>query len=168
MNDRPPRDDPSEPAERRPCLFCSRAADPASLEPLRVYSDEFFLATHAIEDEGESYLGNLLVQTRRHATSLGGLSFAESTRIGAVLGALSRAIERVTGAAWTYCFGFTEGYRHVHLVLLARYPGTPPEYVRLRVTDWPGAPRAEAAQVGELVQRLRSELERDALPAAGD
>ena len=96
------------------------------------------------------------VQTKRHATNLAALSDSESERLGWLIGRISRALGRCTTAEWTYCFGFTEGFRHIHLLVAARYPGLPKEYLRLAIADWPGAPRGNLAQVEALAGRLRS------------
>lgn len=152
-------------AERdRACLFCERLRSPGRLRACRVYEDGQFFVAHQLEEVRPTYLGALLLQTRRHALSLGALTEEEARGLGPVVSRVSRALEEVTGASWTYCFAFTEGYRHVHLVLVARYPGVPPEYVRLAITDWPDAPRGGPREVAELSGRLRRAL---ASPASG-
>ncbi|PWT73183.1 MAG: hypothetical protein C5B60_08565 [Chloroflexi bacterium] len=45
-----------------------------------------------------------------------------------------------------------------HIFLTARYPGTPPEYLRWNVENWPGAPRGGAAEITCLCKRLRTAL----------
>ena len=98
----------------------------------------------------------VLLQTKEHVPDLGRLSPEAALRLGPAIAAIGGALVEVTGAAWTYCFGFTEAYRHIHLVPLARSPNVPAEYVRLAITAWPGAPRGDARRVAELSRRLRA------------
>jgi histidine triad (HIT) family protein len=139
-------------------VFCERASDTGRLKDRVIYEDDSFHASHQIADEGPSYLGLVIIQTRRHLPGLSALSDAEAERLGWLMGRISRAIVKVTGAEWTYCFGFAEGVRHVQLLIAARYAGMPKEYVRLKITEWPDAPRGDLAKVHELAARLRSEV----------
>jgi histidine triad (HIT) family protein len=152
---------PGEPVTDSPtpgCVFCERASDLGLLEDRLVYEDDSFHASHQIADEGPSYLGLVIVQTKGHLPGLAALSDAESERLGWLIGRISRAIVNCTGAQWTYCFGFTEGARHVQLLIAARYAGMPKEYVRLKITEWPDAPQGDLVKVRDLAAHLRSEV----------
>jgi histidine triad (HIT) family protein len=48
---------------------------------------------------------------------------------------------------------------HLHVHLLARYPGTPREFWGLNADDWPGAQRGTEAQVADFAARLRGYLD---------
>lgn len=149
------------PAGRRidpDCLFCSRLAGEGALREPMIYEDPFFHVSHAVNEGGLSYLGQLLVQTKRHATDLGDLTLTESARLGEILSRLTRALQSTTGAEWTYAYSFLEGYRHVHVFVTARYPNLPEEYVRLDVDGWPNAPRGSRYDVAELAGRLRAAM----------
>lgn len=142
-----------------PCVFCDRAARPDLTERRNVYEDGSFLATHQLSDEAPTtYLGNVLVQTKRHARNLGELTEVEAEALGRLLSRVSRSLMRQTGAEWTYTFSFTEGYRHVHFIVAARYPALPKEYYRLRFAEWPSAPRGTATDVDVLCENLRRDL----------
>ncbi|MGI0068074.1 MAG: HIT family protein, partial [Thermoplasmata archaeon] len=102
--------------------------------------------------------GVLLLQTKRHASDRAALTESESARLGVIISGVSRALKACADAAWPYCFGFTEAYRHVHLVIVSRYPNAPSKYVRLAITDWPDAPRDGPDEVAHLCRRLRAFL----------
>jgi len=140
------------------CLFCQRMESRKELDERTVYEDEFFHVAHQTTEEERTVLGILLVQAIRHVSDLGSLTDAEAARLGTVISTVSRALQQCTGAAWTYCFGFTEAYRHVHLVVAARYPDLPSRYVRLALADWPQAPRGGRGKVAELCRRLRQAI----------
>ena len=140
------------------CWFCRSASGTTALSELVIYQDDLFLATHALEPEGRTYLGSVTVQTKRHVHDLGSLSDPESQRVGPLLTQLGRSLQKCTGAEWTYCALFLEGFRHVHFILTARYPSVPPEFLRLDIERWPGAPRGSREQVLDLVRRIRASM----------
>jgi diadenosine tetraphosphate (Ap4A) HIT family hydrolase len=140
------------------CEFCERVRNVDTFRDLVVFENEEFLVAHQIGDDGTKGLGLLHVQTKRHVPSLGRLNPAEVTALGPLLGGLSRALEACTGAPWTYCFGFNEGVRHVHLVVGSRYAGLAEPYLRLRFAEWPGAPRGGRKEIASLCRSLRNDL----------
>lgn len=142
------------------CVFCRRLRIRAGLDRWTVYEDEVFLAAHQVTETGPDPLGIVLVQTKRHVPDLASLTDAEAARLGLVLARVSRALTACTAAAWTYCFGFMEAYRHVHVVIASRHPDLPAEYVRLRFHEWPQGPHGGRAEVADLCRRLRAAIPR--------
>jgi histidine triad (HIT) family protein len=148
--------DAPPPSEADPdCHFCQRMTDPGSLRDRLVFEDGLFHVSHQLEENGPSYLGILLIQTTRHAPEMAELTDLEGEELGSLVQQTSRALKSCTGAAWTYVFSFTEGFRHVHVVVAARYPSMPKQYVRLSLTDWPDAPKGGRLEVVALTHRLR-------------
>lgn len=140
------------------CYFCKLFESDRELEGLGVYEDARMRVFHGVGDL-PTYLGSFVIVLRRHTPhGLASLSDEEGQGIGTVVARLSRALYEVAGAAWTYTHCFTEGYRHVHQFVVARYPGTPSEYVRLQVMDWPGAPRGGLDEVRALSRRISDAL----------
>ena len=133
-------------------------ADPSSVRNRLIYESELFHIRHELEEPGPSYLGALLIQTKRHASGMAELADAEGRELGYLIQRTSRALKSCTSAAWTYVYSFTEAYRHVHVFVAARYPDIPKKYVRLAITEWPGAPRGGRAEVEELCRRLRESM----------
>jgi histidine triad (HIT) family protein len=149
-------------ARHAECVFCERAARPGALTRRSVFEDARFLVTHQANEDGPtSYLGALLLQTKRHVPNLGELTDTEAMGLGQLLARTSAALIRCTGAEWTYTFSFTEAFRHVHFVVAARYAGLPQRYYRLGFADWPAAPRGSLTEVEALAARLREEIARD-------
>jgi histidine triad (HIT) family protein len=142
------------------CVFCARPMAAPRLPGGVILEYGGFQVTHWMAQERPTYLGNLLIQTLRHVPTLADLSDVESEAFGRIVGRLSRAVRTVARAELIYLYGFQEIVRHVHWFLTARYPATPPEYLRLAVTDWPGAPRGDEGQVAVMCDQLRTELGR--------
>jgi histidine triad (HIT) family protein len=145
---------PPDPA----CHFCQRMADPSSLGNRLVFEDDVFHVSHQLEENGPTYLGLLLIQTKRHAPGMAELTENEARQLGSLIRRTSRAVKSCTGAAWTYVFSFTEGFRHVHVVVAARYADTPKQFARLAITDWPGAPKGGPAELAKLCRELRDQV----------
>jgi histidine triad (HIT) family protein len=140
------------------CLFCERTQEPASPGGHRIFEDAHFLATLTTGTEEPFYLGQILVQTRRHARSLAELTPAEGEALGPLIQRLSSALQREVESELVYLECYMEVVRHVHFFLTARYPGTPKEFWRGGITDWPGAPRGGRDVVEKLASRLQSRL----------
>jgi diadenosine tetraphosphate (Ap4A) HIT family hydrolase len=104
------------------------------------------------------YLGYLFVEPRRHAAGLADLTEPEAQAVGSWCARASRALREVAGADHVYAAVLGDRVPHLHVHLLARYPGTPHEYRGLKADEWPGAERGGAPQVADLASRLRAYL----------
>lgn len=144
------------------CYFCRRPEATGEPSALTLYADDLVCARHLLNDHGPTYLGVVLVQSRRHTEEgLAGLTDDEGARIGWVVARVSRALRERSGAAWTYTFCFTEGYRHVHQYIVARYAGMPPRFARLAFENWAAAPRGGPEALHALCARLRDAIGTD-------
>jgi histidine triad (HIT) family protein len=133
------------------CWFCERLRNPGSHAAGWIYEDDLVHVSHWSSEGELAYRGALVIQTRRHTEhGLASLTDLEGRRIGLLVAQLSRALKEVTGAGWTYTYCFTEGFRHVHQFVVARYLETPPEHVRTELQSWPGAPRVSLEEVRRL------------------
>jgi diadenosine tetraphosphate (Ap4A) HIT family hydrolase len=137
------------------CLICSKHASGVDA----IAEDEHAVVTHLMTDE-PVYLGYLFVELRRHAPGLGDLTADEAASVGRLAAAAARALRDSEGAEHVYSAVIGHGVDHFHLHLIARYPGTPREFWWTRVDQWPDAPRGGAAEIAELVARLRAEIAR--------
>ncbi|HEX6800254.1 MAG TPA: hypothetical protein VF116_21250 [Ktedonobacterales bacterium] len=140
------------------CAFCDWQAGLDAAPGGAIYQDDLVLARHAYDGGDEQqYLGALVLQTKRHAT-LADLTDDEARTVGWLAARLGRALTICTGAEKVYAYSFGEAFDHLHLFVVARYPGAPGEFVRLRAQEWPGAPRGGARDVAALVEWLRATI----------
>ena len=91
--------------------------------------------------EATAYLGYMLIEPRRHVPGLEHLRDAEARALGVWVARLSRALLAVLGADHVYAFVIGDHVHHVHVHVVARYPGVPPEYRNPRVDERPEVPR---------------------------
>jgi diadenosine tetraphosphate (Ap4A) HIT family hydrolase len=105
-----------------------------------------------------AYLGHLFVESRRHASGLPDLTDAEARSVGWWSTRVSRALRDVAGAEHVYAAVIGDAVPHLHIHLLPRFPGTPPEYWWTRLDEWPEARRGGFSEVVALVSELRAYL----------
>jgi diadenosine tetraphosphate (Ap4A) HIT family hydrolase len=129
-----------------------------------VAEDDLVLVSHIVtpdvlgRDGTTAYLGHLFVEPRRHAPALADLTEADARSVGLWCARSSQALRDVAGAEHVYAAVIGDGVPHLHIHLLPRFPGTPREYWWMRVAEWPQAARGSAAEVEELVRKLRGYL----------
>ena len=116
---------------------------------------------HPLDGDELTYLGSLMIVTKRHVPSFAELTADEAQSLGLLLSRVSRALKAATGAGHAYAYFFGEGFHHLHIFTVARYDEMPAAYVRLAVERWPEAPRGGAAAVEALCAVLRADLRQD-------
>ncbi|HLI07973.1 MAG TPA: HIT family protein [Ktedonobacteraceae bacterium] len=140
------------------CLFCQIQQGQVPVPGGFIYEDELVCATHYSYDTMPVYLGNLVVQTKRHAPTFADLTYCEARAVGLLVTRLSRALKACVGAERSYVVFFGEVVPHLHVFVTARYPDTPPEYWRSNISAWPDAPRGGPEEVSALCDKLRAYL----------
>ena len=140
------------------CRFCTiqRGPIPAIGGPL--YEDDLVYAHHFYGGDERTYLGHLMLETRRHAPGFADLTPAEAQAVGLLITRLSSALKACTDAEKVYAVFYGEVTPHLHVHLTARYPGTPAEYLRWNIEDWPGAPRGTTDEIAALCAKLHAVL----------
>lgn len=145
------------------CLFCNMQRGVLPVVGGSIYEDDLVYAHHFDSGEQSTYLGHLLLETKRHTPDFADLTAAEAQAVGLLVTRLSRALKVCIRAEKVYAVFYGEVTPHLHVHLTARYPGTPAEYLRWNVEDWPDAPRGNADAVEALCQKLRATLAKDSL-----
>lgn len=141
------------------CIFCEiqHGLNPVIGGPV-IYEDDLVYAHHDQFGKEPFYLGNLLLETKRHAPGFADLTPTEAQAIGLQITRLSQTLKACTGAEKVYVYFYGELTPHLHVYLTARYPGTPEEYWRWNIDDWAGAPRGGTKEITALCERLSAHL----------
>jgi histidine triad (HIT) family protein len=144
------------------CFICEKHRRGADAQGGVIYSDDLVYAGHIHALMGPTaYRGHLTVEPTRHVPGLGDLTDEEASALGRLVNRLARALKDAEGAEHVYSVVLGDGVPHLHIQLLPRYPGTPPEYRGLQVKDWPEARRVDPDTMHEVVGRLRRHLADD-------
>ncbi|HXN60722.1 MAG TPA: HIT family protein [Acidimicrobiales bacterium] len=162
----------SEVEQPATCFVCSKHRAEDDAEGGILYLDKLVYAGHVHTMGGTgAYRGHLVLEPRRHVEGLGLLDDAEAKRIGWLTNRLAALLRDELAAEHVYSFVLggasvtarTPAHLHVHLV--PRYPGTPPEFAGTAITHWPDAPRVDPTGMRALVTELRARLLAGAPPA---
>jgi diadenosine tetraphosphate (Ap4A) HIT family hydrolase len=151
-------------AEAVECFVCRKQRERGALVPGGfVGADELVVVSHAAPWPPEAadravYLGYLFVEPRRHAAGLADLTDDEARAVGWWCARASRALRGASGAEHVYAKVIGDGVPHLHVHLVARYPGTPREYWQDKVTQWPGARRGLIPEITDFLGDLRAYL----------
>lgn len=138
------------------CFICTKHEQGEGAPGGVLFRDDLVYAGHIFpRDGGSAYRGYLVVEPMRHAPGLGDLTDEEAAAIGQLVNRVARALKGIAGAEHVYSFVFGDGVPHLHVVLAPRYPGTPPHYWGVRLTEWPEAPRVDEAEMRLLLAELR-------------
>jgi diadenosine tetraphosphate (Ap4A) HIT family hydrolase len=142
------------------CVVCQKHRGEIEIPGGAIYEDALLFASHALIPAGNetAYLGQLLIETKRHADGIEDLTQDEAAAVGALARRLSRSLKTVTQADHIYLFRLGHHVQHFHLWLIARYAGTPREYWGAKVDEWPDAPRGSASDIAALAGKIRSEF----------
>lgn len=142
------------------CFVCDKHRGRVALPGGILYEDDLVSSSHGIIAEGRSkaYLGTLFVEPKRHVPGLAELTDAEAERIGLACARLARALKTSEKAEHVYSWVLGHHVDHLHVWLVPRYPGTPREYLPMRLAEWPGAPMGGPADIAALSDRVREAL----------
>jgi diadenosine tetraphosphate (Ap4A) HIT family hydrolase len=139
------------------CYVCDKHRSGDGL----VAADDLMVLTHVLPDapgtDGKPvYLGHLVVEPRRHVAGLADLTADEAAALGRWAVRAAKALQA------EHVYSSVVGHRidHLHLHLVPRYPGTPPEHWWPRLDEWPGAPMGGNAEVTRRVAEIRARLGR--------
>ena len=142
------------------CFVCEKHLGRIDVPGGVVHEDELVYASHGVIPDGKrtAYLGTLFVEPRRHVPGIAELTDEEAKRVGVVSSHLARALKHSEKAEHVYVFVLGHHVPHLHVWLVPRYPGTPPEYWATCVAEWPEAPRGDREQIAAVCGRVRSQL----------
>jgi diadenosine tetraphosphate (Ap4A) HIT family hydrolase len=127
-----------------------------------IHRDDLVYAGHVYPAPGTDvvYLGHLMAEPTRHVVGLGALTDDEAAALGRLVNDLAAALLATEGAEHVYSFVLGDDVEHLHVHVVARYPGTPTEYWGGRLHRWPDAPRGAAADITAVNDRVRGALAR--------
>lgn len=145
------------------CLVCDEVSGAYPVPGGLVLAQERVAGFHVppMDESERPYLGHLLVVPRRHVLGLDELADEDAADLGVAVARLSRALRSTLELERVYSMVIGHGVPHLHVHLLPRYVGTPPDTGWLRVDEWEGAPHGGAREIVALSSRLRRALQGD-------
>lgn len=139
------------------CLICTKHR--GAFAP--ILQGEFSALSHypCGADTPKVYRGHLFVEAKTHVSTFAELFEEQAEEMGRLIAKGSRLLKQVLGAEHVYLYTIGHLVDHLHVHLIARYPGTPKEYWGgAKLWEWPEAPFLEGQAVSALSARLREAL----------
>jgi histidine triad (HIT) family protein len=109
--------------DERGCFVCAKHRGEIVVPGGSIYQDELLYVGHRapLGDGSETYLGYLMVETRRHASGVADLSLYEAQAVGEWVTRVGRALTAVVHAQHVYAFVLGDHGPHLHEHVVARY-----------------------------------------------
>ena len=145
------------------CFICKKHRGGLPIPGGLIYEDDLLAVCHVqnLEDDpNNTYLGYLIVENKRHIPGLAEQTEEEARALGLIASRLARALKICEGAEHVYEFLFGHGVPHLHIHIVARYPGAPREYWGTHVDEWSAAPHGSLLEIEALCARLRTYLQK--------
>jgi ATP adenylyltransferase len=136
------------------CVICAKFRNEGPLVGPYVWEDDLVRVSHLLPGTEPATLGHLIVETRRHASYLDGLTDAEAAAVGLAARNAGRALRAELDVAFLHSAIINAGLEHFHQHVYVRHAGTPEQYAWHRADEWPDAPHGDRTTVTELCRRL--------------
>ncbi|MCM3638086.1 HIT family protein [Sporosarcina luteola] len=143
------------------CFICKKHLGELKTDGITIYEDDFVFVGH-IDNNGEpGYLGQLIIDLKRHVPTLGDMTEEEAVVFGRMMARVSKALMVTEGAEHIYSLVSGNSVPHLHMHIVLRYPGTPKQYWGpMSVRAWSDAPIGGNHEIIALCERVRSCLEK--------
>lgn len=136
------------------CVICAKLRGEGPLAGPHIWQDDLVRVSHLQPDTAPTGLGHLMVETRRHAAYLDGLTDAEAAAVGRAARDAARALRAELDVEYVHAAVINARVEHFHQHVYVRHRGTPEEYRWHSADEWPDAPHGDAAAVAALSERL--------------
>jgi histidine triad (HIT) family protein len=142
------------------CFICDKHAGAINTSGVKIYEDEYVYVGHIDRNGKPNYLGHIMIDLKRHAPSLADMTTEEAQAFGVIMSRVSKALKESENAEHIYSLVSGNSVPHLHMHIVARYPGTPQEHWGpMEVYDWKDAPIGGDQEVAHLCNRLKAILE---------
>jgi histidine triad (HIT) family protein len=142
------------------CFICNKHAGHIVTSGVTIYEDDYVYVGHIDREGKPNYLGHIMIDLKRHVPTLGDMNLNEAKAFGIITARVSKALMESENAEHIYSFVSGNAVPHLHMHLVARYPGTPRKYWGAsEVYDWDGAPMGDNDAVIDLCSRIKIYLE---------
>lgn len=137
------------------CPICAKHAGTGPFVAPMVWEDDLVVVSHVPAGDELVVLGHLLVESRRHAAYLDGLTDDEAAAVGRAVRAAAVGLRAELDVDAVHSAVINRRLEHFHQHVIVRHRGTPEEYEWHRADEWPDAPAGDAVVVAHLCGRLR-------------
>jgi histidine triad (HIT) family protein len=142
------------------CFICDKHQGNIQTAGVMIYENDYVYVGHIDRNGQPNYLGHIMIDLKRHVPTLAEMDLEEAKAFGVMMARVSKALKETEGAEHIYAVVSGNSVPHLHMHLIARYPGTPKEFWGpFEVYDSPNARMGDNILVIELCNRIKSFLE---------
>jgi len=142
--------------EKADCFICRKHRGEIDVPGGMIYEDEHIYIGHIAANNGQAYLGYLMIDLKRHAPGLAEMTKEESEAFGYAMKSAASALKESEGAEHIYTIISGDAVPYLHMHVIPRYPGTPDEYWGPRgVQEWPEAAYGSEEEIELLCGRIK-------------
>lgn len=142
------------------CFICKKHEGSIHVDGSVIYEDDILYVGH-IDRKGDlNYKGHVMIDLKRHIPSLADMTLREAKAWGVMTMQVSRALRQVTQAEHIYTLVSGNSVPHLHMHVVARYPGTPREFWGpMEVYDWEDAPMIQGDALTLFCKQMEQQLD---------
>lgn len=142
------------------CFICDKHQGVIQTDGHAIYEDDLLYVGHIDREGKPNYKGHLMIDLKRHVPSLADMTVQEAQAWGVMTMQLSRVLKDVAGAEHVYTLVSGNSVPHLHMHMVARYPGTPKAYWGpMDVYGWDDAPLLQSEALIRFCKQMRHGLE---------
>ncbi|RLQ96326.1 HIT family protein [Falsibacillus albus] len=144
------------------CFICDKHGGKIETSGVKIYEDEYVYVGHIDRSGKPNYQGHIMIDLKRHVPTLGDMNVEEAKAFGVMMSRVSKALMESEKAEHIYSLVSGNSVPHLHMHIVARYPGTPEKYWGpMDVYEWEGAPMVDNLEITALCNRIKSYLNED-------
>lgn len=136
------------------CDICAAQRGEGPLVAAPVWRDDLVVVRHLGPVGDRVVLGHLVVESRRHAEYLDGLTDTEAAAVGFAVRRAAVGLRAELDPEFVHTAVLGRRFAHFHQHVYVAHRGTPAEYPWWRADEWPDAPHGGPAEVAALCDRL--------------
>lgn len=142
------------------CFICEKHLGLIQTDGQAIYEDDMLYVGHIDRGGKPNYKGHLVIDLKRHVPSLADMTVQEAQAWGVMTMQLSRVLRDVARAEHVYTLVSGNSVPHLHMHMVARYPGTPEEYWGpMDVYGWNDAPLIQSEALIRFCEQMKHGLE---------
>lgn len=142
------------------CFICQKHKEEIQTVGVKIFEDDYLYVGHIDKTKEANYLGHIMIDLKRHVATLSEMNPEEAKAFGVMMARISKALMESEKAEHVYALVSGNSVPHLHMHLVARYPGTPEEFWGpLDVYDSPNARMGDSEEVIKICNRIKAYME---------
>ena len=140
------------------CQVCEKHKTGEGLPGGTIFENENIFIAHFPKTDEPAHFGHIILEMRRHITSLSDLTEQEALDVGKFTRLISKALHEVLNAEHVYSLRIGDVTPHLHFHFVPRYKDAPKDSWGPWHFKWERGPKASSKDMIEISEKIRSYL----------